>query len=134
MDQKALQEKLAQPHSAILDRLLKFLELAGDAYLLYQTSLTVEKQDLLEIITSNRTVTGKNTAVTLKDPFPDVANRSVSSDGSPYRDRPRTLDVLLKTLMEWFIANPTASFEVATAFPDHDTGTDTKRKKGKLAA
>ena len=134
MNQKTLQEKLAQPHGAVLNRLSNFLELAGDAYLLYQTSLPVEKQDLLKIITSNRTVTDKNTAVTLKDPFPDVATRSLSSDGSPYRDRPRTLDALLKKLMEWFIANPTASFEVASPFPDHDTGTNMKHKKGKLAA
>ena len=112
MDQKALQEKIAQPQNAIADRLSKFLELAEDAYLLYQASVPTEKRDLLKIVTSNRTVTGKNVAVTLKDPFSDVANRYNSSDGRAYRDRPRTFDTLLRKLMAWFMANPTDPFEV----------------------
>jgi DNA invertase Pin-like site-specific DNA recombinase len=81
MEQKTLEEKVAQPERANLDRLSKFLELAGDACLLYQTSLPGEKRDLLKIVTSNRTVSGKNIAVALKDPFLDVVNRYISSNG-----------------------------------------------------
>lgn len=134
MDQKALQEKIAQPQSAIADRLSKFLELAGDAYLLYQASVPTEKRDLLKIVTSNRTVTGKNVAVTLKDPFSDVANRYNSSNGRAYRDRPRTLEAMLKKLMAWFAANPTVSFEVVATLPDKHTSGKIDFKKGKLAA
>jgi len=69
-----------------------------------------------------RTVTGRNTAVALKDPFSDVANRYLSSNNTPYRDRPRTFDALSKNLMAWFTANPTASFETASTLSDNDTG------------
>jgi site-specific DNA recombinase len=111
MQQQTLEEKIAQPNRPLLERLGKFLELAGDVYLLYKTSLPEEKRDLLKIVTSNRTVTGKNVAAALKTPFADVANRYVFSNGSPYRDRPRTLDVMIEKLMVWFVENPVAVFE-----------------------
>jgi hypothetical protein len=53
---------------------------------------------------------------------------------SPYRDRPRTLDAMLEKLMAWFIANPTASFEVGSTFQDKDSKGDTEPKNGTLAA
>jgi hypothetical protein len=134
IDRKTLQEKIAQPPSALVDRLSKFLELAGDACLLYQTSLPVEKRSLLKIITSNRTVTGRNVVIALKEPLPDVANRYVSSNGRAYRDRPRTLDALLKKLMVWFMTNPTASFETALSLPRKDSFGNINLKKGNLAA
>ena len=133
MDQKTLQENIAQPQGAIVDRLSKFLELAGDAYLLYEMSLPAEKRELLKIITSNRTVTGKHVAIALKDPFQEVANRYVSSKGRAYRGRPRTLEALLKKLLAWFVANPTASFEAPTV-QGNDTSAITKLKDGKRAA
>ena len=134
MDQKTLEEKIAHPHGDLLNRLAKFLELAGDAYLLYQTSLPAEKRDLLQIVTSDRTVTEKKVAMALKDPFGDVANRFISSNGRAYRDRPRTLDVLLEKLMKWFAANPTVSFETASTLSDEHTDDYVRAKKGKLAA
>ena len=134
MEQKSLQEKIAEPKSAVVDRLAKFLELAGDAYFLYQTALPVEKRDLLKIVTSNRTVTGKNVAVTLKTPFLHVANRNISSNGRAYRGRPRTLEMMLKKLVAWFIENPTASFERIVEHPDNDTGAVADQKEEKLAA
>jgi DNA invertase Pin-like site-specific DNA recombinase len=134
MNQKSLQEKIALPRGAIVDRLSKFLELAGDAYLLYQSSLPTEKRDLLKIITSNRSVSAKNVAVGLKDPFSDVANRYIYSNGSPYRDRPRTLGALLEKLMAWFIANPDASFEMAPTLTRKDSSDSAIFKDGKRAA
>jgi hypothetical protein len=134
MNQKTLEEKIAQPKRAVVERLVKFLELAGDAYLLYKTSLPEEKRDLVKILTSNRSVTGKNVAVALKTPFAEVANRYVCSNSSPYRDRPRTLDVLLDHLITWFTANPTASFEVGSTLSDKHSSEEIDRKKGKHAA
>src|SRR6185369_5441896 len=87
MNQHSLQEKIAQPPGAVFQRLTKFLELAGDAYLLYKASLPTEKRDLIKIVTSNRTVSGKNVAVALKTPFSDVANRYLSSNSSPKENR-----------------------------------------------
>jgi len=40
---------------------------------------------------------------------------------------------LLKKLMAWFAANPTASFERATILPDNDNGTTTGHKEAKRA-
>ncbi len=134
MQQKTLEENIAQPKRAVAERLVKFLELAGDAYLLYKTSLPEEKRDLLKILTSNRSVTGKNVVVTLKTPFAEVANRYVYSNSSPHRDRPRTLEALLDKLMVWFTANPTAEFEVAAMVPIDDSGATLNQKEEKRAA
>ena len=134
MDQKAVQEMIAQPTAALPNRLAKFLELAGDAYLLYQISLPAEKRELLQIITSNRMVTGKNLAITLKDPFLDMANRNPLSNSRAYRGKPRTLDALLEQLTDWFTANPTASFEMAAALSHKHSAARTGFKEGKRAA
>ena len=53
---------------------------------------------------------------------------------SPYRGRPRTLDVMIEKLMAWFIANPTASFEAGSTFPNNRSNPATDQKKGNLAA
>jgi len=68
-----------------------------------------------EIAASNRMVTGKNVAVAPRDPFLAMANRHVFSNGRAYRGRPRTLKLLLHKLAEWFMANPTVSFEPGAA-------------------
>ena len=130
---KRMEERTAQPAGATVDRLSKFLELAGDAYLLYKTALPAERRDLVKIITSNRTVTGKNVAVTLQTPFAHVANRLIFSNGRAYRDRPRTLDTLLEKLMAWFIANPTAPFETMSTFADKYNLAKGNTKEGKAA-
>jgi hypothetical protein len=44
------------------------------------------------------------------------------------------LDALLTKLIEWFAANPTASFETALTLPDNDSGGIAGHKKGKLTA
>jgi hypothetical protein len=121
MEQKTLEEKIGQPKSAVLDRLTKFLELAGDAHLLYQTALPEERRELLKVVTSNRAVSGKNIAITLRVPFREVADRYISSNGRPYRGRHRTLETLLHKLITWFAANPTESSEVPCMLPDHHT-------------
>jgi len=134
MERKLVEEQLATPVEPVPARLQKFLELAGDAYLLYKTALAEEKRDFLKIVTSNRQASGRNVEITLAAPFDQVANRNKITYGAPYRDVPRTLDALLKKLIEWFAANPTASFETASTLSDNDIGTTVNHKKGKLAA
>ena len=53
---------------------------------------------------------------------------------APYRGRPRTLEALLETLMAWFIANPTASFETTANLPENYIGDEDLSKKAKRAA
>jgi len=134
MERKRVEEQLAAPVEPVPVRLSKFLELAGDAYLLYKSAVPEEKRDFLKIVTSNRDVSEKNVDITLAAPFDQVANRNKISYGAPYRDVPRTLDALLKNLMTWFAANPTASFERATMLTDNDSGVAIDLKDGKRAA
>jgi hypothetical protein len=53
---------------------------------------------------------------------------------SPYRDRPRTLDVLLDHLIAWFAANPAASFEVGSGLSDKHISGEIDLRKGNRAA
>lgn len=134
MQQKSLEEQVGQPRSAVLDRLTKFLELAGDAYLLYQAALPEERRDLLKVVTSNRAVSGKNIAITLKVPFREVADRYSFSNGRAYRGRHRTLDTLLRNLIAWFTENRTETFEAAVTLPEHHMDGRQNSKVGDVAA
>jgi hypothetical protein len=108
MDRRGFEDALAQLQGtgkSIPDRLAEFLELVKSAYLQYKMGLPEEKCDLLKIVTSNRQVEGKNVELTLSLPFNEVANRFNNSNGSPYRDIPRTWDTLLVKLMNHFASN-----------------------------
>ena len=105
---------------AVPDRLAQFLELAGSAYLSYQTALPNEKRDLLKTLTSNLSVDGKNVVTTLKSQFREIANRFECSNGGPYRDVPRTWDELLCGLWRWCEANPWALAQT----PEYSRSTD----------
>ena len=109
MERKDLEEKithLKENSRSIPDRLTEFLELAGSAYLSYKMGIPEEKRDLLRIVTSNREADGKNLDLRLSLPFDEVANRFQNSYGGPYRDIPRTWDVLLPKLLTFFKTNP----------------------------
>ena len=72
MEQKELEEKIAGLEAnqrTVPDRLAEFLELAGTAYFQYKLALPDEKRDLLEMVTSNRRVNGRNVELTLSLPF-----------------------------------------------------------------
>ena len=131
MDEKSLEEKINQPEQAVALRVEKFLGLAGDAYSLYKMSLPEEKRELLRTVTSDRLVSEKKLAITLKEPFQQVAHRNKSSYGTPYRDRHRTLKILLPKLIAWFEDHPDASFELPT--PNDDTSLEKYEKVGVAA-
>ena len=85
-----------------LERLAEFLELAGSAYLRYESGVEEEKRELRGIVTSNRKVEVREPVFTLSEPFRLIADRSRSTNGAPYRDRPRTFDGLLRKLTNLF--------------------------------
>ena len=67
------------PHDAIANT----LELASSALNNYRMGTPDEKRELLKIVCSNRTVSGKNVAVELSQPFHQLANRPAVSLGDP---------------------------------------------------
>ena len=67
--------------------LAKFLERADTACLAYQHGKTNEKRDLVDSLTSNRTVEQKALEIMLTFPFNDVANRAQMTNGSATGDR-----------------------------------------------
>jgi site-specific DNA recombinase len=83
---------------SVPDELRRFIELAGDAYSLYQMALPEKKRRLVQIVTSNFTCRERTLDFALKEPFREVATREKSDDGGPSKAVHRTLDVLLSSL------------------------------------
>jgi len=78
--------------------LADYLERADSAYLAYKLATPGEKRDLVDALTSNRLVEGKNLTIMLSLPFSEIAKRAESQDGSPRRNSPRTWKRILKRL------------------------------------
>jgi hypothetical protein len=105
MERKEVEEKVARikdGSQSISDELGKFLELLNSLSLQDEMALSVEKRDLLNILTSNRLVDGKNVEFELVLPFNVIANRRQNSNSAPSRDGDRTLDPLFDKLVKHF--------------------------------
>lgn len=103
LEKKATEERLAELRSNAaqrMDRLENFLELSQRAWLSYRLCFPEEKREILEIITSNRLVTGKDVDFKPSLAFAPLVNRFKNTDGDPQRDIPRTWDVILARLDE----------------------------------
>jgi DNA invertase Pin-like site-specific DNA recombinase/chorismate mutase len=123
-ERAALGEKVAelrQRQQAGPNRVAEFLELASNALLSYELALPEEKRYFLRIVTSNRSVDGKNVAVRLSNPFQEVANRSKTSSSPPERDTPRTIERLLCRLTELDHLGQLPVFPAELSCLRHDT-------------
>jgi len=101
LEQKAAEENLtnlSQESQPFPDKLEKFLELAGNAWLSHEMAFPEEKREMVNIFTSNRVVKGKNVELKPSFPFQEVTNRFKNDDCGPERDVPRTWDRLLNIL------------------------------------
>jgi site-specific DNA recombinase len=98
--------------ASIPEEVQKFIELAGDAYSLYQTPITEKKRRLLKTVTSNCSVNEGNLDFAYAIPFREVARRAKSIDGGPSKVVHRTLDTLLQQLLAHFKKNPGFETEV----------------------
>lgn len=108
-DEKELNEKIQhaqRDECAVISDLERFLELANDAYLSYESGLLAEKREMLEIVTSNRIVRNKTVLFKLNYPFQEIVDRQKARDGSPSRAVPRTLSLLVEKLIRWLRENP----------------------------
>ena len=87
------------------DDALKTIEiivgLAKDASLLYKQANLEKKRELLRILLSDLTASGKNISAELTIPFRLIAEREKTSYGGPYRGTCRTLGNLLNQLYNY---------------------------------
>lgn len=116
LQRKDLEEKtslLTHEERSLAERLNYILELCGSAYFLFKSGLPEEIRSLLEIVTSNRSVGGKNIEITLAEPFSIVGSHGEIANGGPYRGIPRTLDTMIDNLLDWVKANPATTFDAA---------------------
>ena len=108
-DKRALEEQLAaldQTGSTGAKKLADFLERLDSANSLYQSGTTEERRELVDSLTSNWTVAGKDVDFA---PLPEVqlvAGRGKNDCGGAYRVRPRTLDRLLAQLTKLLAHRP----------------------------
>ncbi len=120
---RALQEKLDELQSddrSIPRRMEKFLERVGSLPSSYISANTYEKRQLIQEVTSNRTVSGKKLAITLREPYCTLARRVDLNSCALNRDVSRTkcksaAAVLFSTLLEYFNGEIAASMEFYSA-------------------
>jgi DNA invertase Pin-like site-specific DNA recombinase len=97
-------EQLDKGEDKTLGKIEKVLELANNAYLSYKLASSYDRRDLVKIITSNFVVKGKSVYLKPKYPFKLMLEREGVSDGSPCRDVPRILRLLVRKLYEHYSA------------------------------
>ena len=92
-ERQVLQEKktaLSTGMNSCVARFEKFLERAKTAYLSYEKGNLIQKQEIVESVTSNRWVERKNVVLELRNPFLALENWRSFTLGDPKRGAPRT--------------------------------------------
>lgn len=112
-----------------LDRLEKFLELAGSAWLSYELALPEEKRAIVEIVTSNRRVTGKKLELEPSIPFGEIVNRSENEHCDQRRYTPRTLDRIIDSLAKLNTLGQLPDLTVRPGFENKDSSEETSVKE-----
>jgi DNA invertase Pin-like site-specific DNA recombinase len=108
-ERRMLEEKMRDYEAnrrSVPDELQRFVELAGDAYSLYQMADTAKKRRLLRIVMSNCTVRQKKLDFVYSMPFREVAAREKNDDGRPSKEIGRTLSALVGRLIQVFRDHP----------------------------
>jgi DNA invertase Pin-like site-specific DNA recombinase len=126
-EQKGVEEQLAdlsRRNSEYPKRLEQFLELTGTAWLSYQLAFPEEKREMLNIITSNRSVNAKTLGLEPSLAYQPVVNRFKNSDGAPLRAIPRTWDVILEELAALNTRGELPDLSVIPGFLHHDDATN----------
>jgi hypothetical protein len=103
LERKATEDNLtdlSQEKKPFPDKAEEFLELANTALLSYTVGSLLEKRKMVEQLTSNLGVQGKNIDLEPSIPFREISNRSKEVNGCPYRAEPRTFTGILDSLVE----------------------------------
>jgi len=105
LERACIKEKLAESESgasSALASIEKTVELAKSSSNLYKTASLEKRRELLKILLSNLTVSGKNVAMTLAIPFRLIAEREKLSTGGHHRGTCRTWGNVLNKLAQHF--------------------------------
>jgi hypothetical protein len=78
-------------NSTALKKTRRFFELSKNLTESHKTSNITEQREMIETVTSNLTVSGKNLIVAMRSPFMELANRHELTFGAPERDVPRKM-------------------------------------------
>jgi len=130
LEQKAVEEclmNLKRGSARQLDRLEKFLELAGSALLSYQLAFPEEKREMVKIATSNRLVTSKCVELGPSLAFQPLLNRSQNAGCDLQRDIPRTWDKILEELARLNTCGELPDLSVISGFLHRDDTTNLGR-------
>jgi hypothetical protein len=74
--------------------------LANEASMLYKQANLERKRELLRILLSDLSATGKNVSAVLNIPFTLIVESALTSCGGPYRRTCRTMDNIMNQLLE----------------------------------
>jgi site-specific DNA recombinase len=107
-------ESLTNGQRSIPDELHRFIELAGDAYSLYQMAFPEKKRRLLKTLTSNFSLDQKTIDFVYENPFQEIADREKGACGGPPKAMGRTLDPLVTSLVSQIGALASAPFAFET--------------------
>jgi len=97
-------DSLKDESSHPLTKLQRCFELAKTALLTYDSGNSDQKRRLVEIVSSNRSVFGKNVVVEPSNPFRLLQNRPPVPEGVPPRDP-------VRTLLRWFMTKDGMGFD-----------------------
>jgi site-specific DNA recombinase len=103
MEEKALEENLGQPKQAIAERLSKFLELAMNAPVLYETAIPEEKRELLHV---EPDLCRQKDSSHAESAVPGGGESAFTYKRCPSQGRHRTSRALILRLTAYFAANP----------------------------
>lgn len=101
--QKELEDRLSTLTAGddlIPKRIVKWLELAGSAFIQYESGAHAEKRELVLNATSNRAVSGKSVDLTLTPALQVIAKRAQLTYSTPHRDEVRTFEPLVRELLK----------------------------------
>lgn len=88
---KSRQSQLSESKDGFFQNIEKFLELCKNPLNTYDSGIQEEKQELIEIITSNLTVNRRKVGFAMVSPYSELANRDLLLLSTLNRDTDRTL-------------------------------------------
>jgi site-specific DNA recombinase len=132
VEQKTVEEQLtnlSRPDSPTPDRLEKFLELAGNAWLSYDMAFPEEKREMVNILTSKRQVERKKLDLKPSFPLEEIANRSKNIGCDQQQAIPRIWDRLLDILTKLNVAGQLPALPAIFVRHEDDTTNEITVKK-----